>query len=486
MRAYRAFMIALKLLPMKRIIYLFAAWLLTGLIACNSNEQHTQQDSPTLPNGIPKQVSPILREGFETGAKPSYTAETIQLKSGRWYLKDALIAASEQDAKDGDHSVRIRNKGTLRMEQDVDGVSKVTIKHAAYAGNKTSAWQLQMSVDGGNTYTQVGASMVASTGPLQKVTFLVNHKGPIRFAIVKTSGRSNRINIDNIVLYGYDANAPIHTTGDTAAAAMTDSAVAGDNGDMLMGNPSNAKTDVKDPNNYLIERPYYTMSYNRSRSTPNWVSWYVGEESMGRAKRQNDFRPDDSLPKGWYRVQSNSYYGSGFERGHNCPSADRTSSVKANSATFLMSNMIPQAPANNEYTWSNLESYERLLVKKGNEVYVIMGSYGNGGYGTQGYHTTIDGGHIAVPQYIWKVLVVIPSGYNDLSRVNANTRVIAVITPNNNSVSPDWTRYLCTVRDIEKATGYDLLSKLPKAIQDAIETRKDAGMAYEDAYINRS
>ncbi|WP_255412675.1 DNA/RNA non-specific endonuclease [Chitinophaga sp. S165] len=39
-----------------------------------------------------------------------------------------------------------------------------------------------------------------------------------------------------------------------------------------------------------------------------------------------------------------------MDRGHNCPSADRTSTT-ANSSTFLMTNMIPQAPQNNQQTW---------------------------------------------------------------------------------------------------------------------------------------
>ncbi|MBM3402326.1 MAG: DNA/RNA non-specific endonuclease, partial [Bacteroidetes bacterium] len=84
----------------------------------------------------------------------------------------------------------------------------------------------------------------------------------------------------------------------------------------------------------------------------------------------------------WYRVSSTSYCGSGFDRGHNCPSADRTSNVAANSSTFLMTNMIPQAPNHNRQTWANLEDYTRELLEAGNEVFIVMGSYGSGGVGS--------------------------------------------------------------------------------------------------------
>jgi endonuclease G len=462
---------------MKRSIFHYAAWLIILLAACNNNNQSAKYTS------VNPGVKPIVAEGFEAGSKTSYNAGEVNLRSGGWHLEDALIASSSKDAKTGRQSVRLRDKGFISMSFDVDGASKVTVKQSSYELNKTSGWQLKMSVDGGQTYTQVGAQMVASSHRLQTVTFIINRRGAVRFALYKISGGSSRINIDDFTIYSFREHAPA-VVQDTLPSII-DTPRVGDNSNLLLGNPSNATSSTLTPNNYLITKPYYTLSYNRSRGGPNWVSWYLGGEWIGRTKRSNDFRADESLPPGWYRVQNTSYQGSGFERGHNCPSADRSSSLKANSATFLMTNMIPQAPANNQHTWGNLESYERFLVNQGNEVYVLMGSYGSGGYGTRGFHTTIDSGRVTVPAFIWKVLVVLPNSNNDLLRVNQDTRVIAVITPNNNAIQPDWTNYLCTVRDIEKATGYDLLSKLPKTVQDAVETRKDAGINPNDGYMIR-
>jgi endonuclease G len=463
-------------IKLKFSIFIVAFW----LIACNNNKQSAKETQ-----AIKQQVT-IEEEDFETATKASYTPGVVCLHSGVWYLEDALLATSAKDAKAANQSVRIRGKGMLRMNFDVMGVSRITVKQAAYQGNRSAGWQLKMSVDGGRTYTQAGADMVVQEHRLQTVSFIINHRGAVRFAICKTAGGNNRINIDDFTIYGFDEHASTTNlqSKDTSITGI-DTPVVGDNSNLLLGNPSNATISTHTPNNYLMVHQYYTLSYNRSRGGPNWVSWYVGNQWLGHIKRINDFRADDTLPPDWYHVQNTSYQGSGFERGHNCPSADRSNSLKANSATFLMTNMIPQAPANNQVTWGNLEDYERMLVKKGNEVYVIMGNYGIGGYGTRGFHTTIDSGRIVVPAYIWKVIVVLPEGNNDLQRVNATTRVIAVITPNNNGVKPNWTNYLCTVRDIELATGYNLLSKLPKPVQDAIETRKDAGIDPDDEYLMR-
>lgn len=244
---------------------------------------------------------------------------------------------------------------------------------------------------------------------------------------------------------------------------------------LLLGNPSGATSETADYNNYLMMKPQYALSYSRDRGTPNWVSWHVDKSWLGNAPRQDDFRADQSLPKGWYKVTASSYTGSGFDRGHNTPSADRTKTEADNSSTFVMTNMIPQAPNHNRQVWANLEEYTRSLVGQGMEVYVVMGSYGKGGTGTEGAMLTIDQGRVTVPKQIWKVLLVLPEGNDDLSRINQSTRVIAVNTSNNNTVASDWGSYRTTVDAIEKATGYDLLSALPERVQQELESKVDTG-----------
>ncbi|RSK39565.1 DNA/RNA non-specific endonuclease [Hymenobacter perfusus] len=245
---------------------------------------------------------------------------------------------------------------------------------------------------------------------------------------------------------------------------------------LTLGNPSGAVADVQQPTNYLLLKPQYALSYHRDRGTPNWVSWHLTLDNRGSADRQDDFRADNTLPTGWYQVQATSYSGSGFDRGHNCPSADRTNTVADNSATFLMTNMIPQAPRNNQQTWANLENFTRAQLANGaNEVYVIMGSYGTGGTGSSGYKTTLDQGRVTVPMRVWKVVVILPTGDTDASRVNTATRVIAVDTPNDQSISTNWGQYRTTVDAIEAATGYDLLSAVAPAVQQAVESRIDDG-----------
>src|SRR5262249_8409249 len=150
-----------------------------------------------------------------------------------------------------------------------------------------------------------------------------------------------------------------------------------------------------------------------------------------------------------------SYTQSGFDRGHMCPSADRTANREDNDATFILSNVVPQTGPNNRKTWEGLESYCRDLVNQGNELYIIAGPNGIGGKGDNGFRLRIDGGKLSVPSATWKVIMVLPAGEDDVNRVSRTTRMIAVIVPNTLDVGDSWTHYIHSVDDVEGLTGYD-------------------------------
>ncbi len=236
---------------------------------------------------------------------------------------------------------------------------------------------------------------------------------------------------------------------------------------LLLGNPSNATSDVANENNYLMLKPQYSLSYNRSRATANWVAWRLDASWIGNAPRQDDFRPDDTLPEGWYRVLDTDYSQSGYDRGHMTPSGDRTRSIPDNSATFLMTNIVPQLAANNQGAWEDFEVYLRTLAQGGQEIYIISGVYGNIG--------TIAQGRIVVPQSTWKVALVLPNGSNDLQRITKGTRTIGIVVPNFPplNINATWREYRVSVNEVENLTGYNFFTNVPKNTQEIIERRKD-------------
>lgn len=242
---------------------------------------------------------------------------------------------------------------------------------------------------------------------------------------------------------------------------------------LLLGNPSNAVDSTSNPDNYLITRPQYALSYNRSRGISNWTAWQLNKNWLGNLPRPG-FAPDTTLPNGWYRVTTNDYSGSGFDRGHMVPAADRNKTQQNSNAVFLMTNIIPQAPDNNQGPWERLESYSRELAKQGKELYIYAGSSGTGGVGKNGEKTTIANGKVTVPARTWKIIVVLDKPGLGLNGVNKNTRVIAVNMPNIQGIKDDkWTKYRTSVKKLEEITGYDFLSSVPTEIQQVIESKVD-------------
>jgi DNA/RNA endonuclease G (NUC1) len=243
---------------------------------------------------------------------------------------------------------------------------------------------------------------------------------------------------------------------------------------LIMGNPSAATADIQNENNYLMQKVQFALAYNRSKGIPNWTSWHLDQSWLGSTPRQDDFRNDTELPAGWYQVLGTDYSGSGFDRGHMCPSADRTASVQDNSITFLMTNMVPQAPDNNQGPWAQFENYLRTIVAQGNELYIISGGSGTGGVGSNGAASVIANGQVNVPEKTWKVILVLPVGDDDPNRVTTSTRTLAVIMPNVQGIRNDpWQTYLATVDQVETLTGYDFFSNVNSAIQNVIEAKLD-------------
>lgn len=245
-----------------------------------------------------------------------------------------------------------------------------------------------------------------------------------------------------------------------------------------LGNPSGAGSD--DRNNYLMVKNGYVVSYNDSLGFPNWSSWHLDSGDLGSLDRQDSFRSDESLPEGFYRVTKDDYTNSGFDRGHLCPNADRNGNEELQSETFLMTNMVPQAPNNNRQTWVALENYSRSLVGQGYELYIVAGAYddpdGKGGEGSKGFVTFYDkdgdGFGITIPEYVWKVIFAIEDGGDDIARADiSNSFMIAVVIPNTQDC-PDlrWYEYAVSVDEVEDLTGYDFFSNLDDGLESVLES----------------
>jgi endonuclease G, mitochondrial len=77
--------------------------------------------------------------------------------------------------------------------------------------------------------------------------------------------------------------------------------------DLLMGNPSQARPDPSQQDNFLMNKKFFGLSYHNSKGTPNWVSWHLTHEHFGDAPRKRQFDPDDTLPSGLTKITHRDY-----------------------------------------------------------------------------------------------------------------------------------------------------------------------------------
>ena len=239
-------------------------------------------------------------------------------------------------------------------------------------------------------------------------------------------------------------------------------------------------TDDTPADEHLLVRRQSVSSYNKDRGGPNWVSWDINASQFGTAPRCDCFSADQTLPADFYHVVDFDYRNSGYDRGHVVQSESRTTTDQENASTFLLTNILPQGGENNQGPWSKFENYlndrARGVGESPKEVYVIAG----GVYApTPG--TLKSEGKVAIPDYTWKVAVILPAGKGlaDIQTAS-DLEVIAVEMPNLTTPgvpgssfgirNNPWEQYKTTVDAIETRSGYDLLSKLHDPLERIVES----------------
>ena len=317
---------------------------------------------------------------------------------------------------------------------------------------------------------QLFATMVDLTGTTVTTTFTWTSDTPA-LATIDQNGVMHSLAAGQAVFRATASN------GTTATYSLpTAVATLGGTADYVGNAEFGIPKDGDASDDFIITRDQYTISYNQNRNTPNWVS-YEFDASHFQAPggdnidRCDCFTHDPALPASFTHLTTADYTGAGafagygIDRGHMARSFDFTSGTLDNARSYYLSNIIPQAAAVNQGPWKILEDTLGNLARfDGKEVYIIDGVAGNKG--------TVKGeGKIVMPAYVWKVALVLPRNHrlSDVQDFRDIDDVIAVIMPNDPAVNSDWKTYETTVDEVERVSGYDLLSLLPDKLEGAVE-----------------
>jgi endonuclease G len=236
---------------------------------------------------------------------------------------------------------------------------------------------------------------------------------------------------------------------------------------MQLGNPSGATADTNNHNHFLIQRTVEALDYSDTLGEPVWASWDLTASDIGTNSRST-FITDMNLPSNFTRYSTGIYDNSGWDRGHLCPSKDRTDTSTNNDLVFLMSNVLPQNALNNSGVWLQFENYCRDLVQSTNNYELLLICGGSGYSGAR-----LTNGPF-IPDYVWKIAVIVPAGTNSATnRITSTNRVIAVKIPNNVTATNTWPAYVTSAAQIQVDTGQTFFTALPADVASALRNKMD-------------
>lgn len=207
----------------------------------------------------------------------------------------------------------------------------------------------------------------------------------------------------------------------------------------------------------FVERDGYIVNYSGLFKVPKCVAYKIFDTQKTFDRVESRFSLDTELNS----PSSESYRGSGYDRGHLISPQDMyCHGADAIHLSFLTSVIAPQAPKMNRGVWNNLEKYTRCFAS--DTVYIIAGTLflNNDNQGITSF-SVIGNDKIGVPSHFYRIIS---------RRINGKIEWLAFIIPNSNDVDEEITKYLVSVKSIEDKTGLTFFTEISSDQQKLKET----------------
>lgn len=204
----------------------------------------------------------------------------------------------------------------------------------------------------------------------------------------------------------------------------------------------------------------YSFYYDDEKLVSHWVAYPLNAWTIGNnIKRTDAWGLDPLVPKDKQPVLYKGF-GSKYDRGHQCPSADRLYNYSSNAATFYGTNMTPQLGEKfNQSIWANLEVKVRDWANSSDTLYVVTGCVVND---SKEYAQDNEGKKVAVPTAYYKCLL----RYSKNSTIGYKGYMgCAIYMPHKNYTQTNVDKSMVmSIADLEKKLGINFFVNLPAAI----------------------
>lgn len=202
-----------------------------------------------------------------------------------------------------------------------------------------------------------------------------------------------------------------------------------------------------------------------ANSVKNWSRNSWDSTSWGG----DPFQEDKDIPEE-YRTKLSDYRGSGYDRGHICPSADRLNSQEANEQTFYLSNMHPQVNGFNVGVWATMESQLRNTwntSKYRDILYVCKGGTIDNNSQIAAYTPK---SKIIVPKYFFAAILAVKDG---------QYKAIGLWFEHKANSDKNLANYVVSIDELERLTGIDFFCNLPDKTENTVEAASKSTMLSE-------
>jgi|GEM_PF-1595394 len=329
--------------------------------------------------------------------------------------------------------------------------------------------QVYTSTDGGSSWTaQSFTGITGVKGWILATSSFSVPSGTATLAIkfVASATGSSVVRLDDVTL---SSNA---ATGDAVGGAVRSGWMELPNNTSSVVNAANTVNIIHFTTINGVTVRNYEQLYDNTMKMCYWVAYPLCPLYIGTSDRTDAWAYDPSIPTANQAKLSSGYaeYSSdltGYDRGHQIPSADRTSDVATNKTTFYYTNMTPQVSKLNQTLWAALEDkVVRASMSLCDTLYVVTGAVLQtvGGNETITYAHDNNGAQVAVPNYYFKVLVQRTG--------NTYKAGIGFWIPNSFlSGSTIPSSYCKTIDQIEALTGFNFFCNLSAADQANVESQ---------------
>lgn len=205
----------------------------------------------------------------------------------------------------------------------------------------------------------------------------------------------------------------------------------------------------------------YSLLYDTDLKIAYWVAYPLCDWYIGSSGRNDKWNYDPQLTES---LQPNLFGGiSGYDRGHQIPSGDRTCSRTINEQTFYFTNMTPQIGQKmNQSIWEDLETAVRGWSSGIDTLYVVTGAMPTTATDKQiQYAQDSNGKNIAIPKYYFKALA---------RKVGGNYQTIAFKLDHKAYGDTQYMKYAISVSELENMTGFTFFPSLPSEVKKTLNT----------------